>query len=156
MARSAPRSARYRARAFDRSSVLKPDIARAQGQAVRLAHRRHADDVYGDVQINHHPPNHRELLRVLLAEIRNVWLDDIEQFRHDGRDTIEVARAELPAQPVRDALDGHGAERLDEVHLADGGHEHHLDATVVADSQIGVERPRDTVRGRPCGRIAAG
>src|SRR5204862_300479 len=50
------------------------------------------------------PLHDRRLLRVLLAEIRPVGADDVEQLQADRRDAAEVAGAELPFERVAEAL----------------------------------------------------
>ena len=75
------------------------DVARAHGEAVRLAQRRHADDLDRQVEVAHEAADDGELLRVLLAEEEHVRLHDAEQLGDDDGDAVEVARA-------RGALEG--------------------------------------------------
>ena len=51
------------------------------------------DDLDVEQQVAHQPPDHRELLVVLLAEHRDVRLGGAQQLRHHRRDAAEVARA---------------------------------------------------------------
>src|SRR5450755_224501 len=76
-------------------------IARAHGEPVGLTHRGRGDDLNGEKQIRHHAPDDRELLEVLLAKHRDVWLDDIKERRHDGCDTLEMSGPKFPAQDAR-------------------------------------------------------
>ena len=51
----------------------------------------------GHVEVGDHPPQDRDLLGVLLAEVRDVGRDDVEQLGHDGADAGEVAGPALGA-----------------------------------------------------------
>ena len=76
------------------------DVATAHGEAVRLADGRERHDLDVQVQVAHHPPDHDELLGVLLAEVGAVGLDDVEELRHDGGHAAKVARSMRPLQQV--------------------------------------------------------
>ena len=55
----------------------------------------------GIAQVGHHAADDGELLKVLLAEHRDVGLDDVEELGDDGRDALEMSGPELPAQDAR-------------------------------------------------------
>ena len=62
-------------------------------QAVRLTHRGAGDHCEGHAQVSRHLADDQHLLVVLLAKVRPVWSDNVEQLRHDGGDTVKMARA---------------------------------------------------------------
>ena len=47
------------------------------------------------------PQHDLDLLRVLLAEVRALRPDDVEELEADGRDAAEVAGPELALEPAR-------------------------------------------------------
>jgi hypothetical protein len=53
-----------------------------------------ADDLDRQLQVGHHPPDHLQLLPVLLPEHREVRLDLVEQDVDDGGDALEMPRPE--------------------------------------------------------------
>ena len=76
-------------------------VARTQRQAVRFAHRGHADDLHGHIQIRDHAPDHRQLLRILFAELRAIRLHDLEQLQHHRGHAAEMARPESAFHVIR-------------------------------------------------------
>ncbi len=91
-------------------------VARRQGEAVRLADRRHADDLGRDVEIAGHPPDHLQLLEVLLAEIGPLALRLVEQLGDDRGDAFEMAGTADATEMVGEAGDldlGGEARRID-------------------------------------------
>ena len=78
-------------------------VARGQGEAVGLAHRRRADDLERQVEVAHHLPDDAELLVVLLAEHGDVGPHLREQLAaHRGDAAEEVrARTRFPGPPRR-------------------------------------------------------
>src|SRR5207248_6172916 len=66
-------------------------VARREGEAVRVPHRRHRPDLDRDVQVADETSDHGELLRVLLAEVGTLRPDEVEQLQADGGDAAEVA-----------------------------------------------------------------
>src|SRR5438270_5028610 len=87
-------------------------IARPAGQAVRLAHRRRADDFDRKIQIAHYPPNDGELLKILLTENRGIWRKQMEQLRHDRADAAKMSRARRPAERIRERVLFHGNRKI--------------------------------------------
>ena len=85
-----------RPRPFFRREV---DVARGEGEPVRLAHGRNADDVEAKVEIGRHPGHDLELLIVLLAEDRHVRTHLGEQLGDHGGDAAEKVRPELVFEP---------------------------------------------------------
>src|SRR5205807_10049199 len=73
-------------------------IARAHRESIDFTHRWHADDLDIKVQVPHHPLNRAKLLKILLAEERDVWFDNVEEFGDDGGDASEVTRPMLSAK----------------------------------------------------------
>ena len=67
-------------------------IAARHREPVRLAHGRDTDDLDADIEVAHHPPDQRELLRVFLAEDGDVGADEMQQLRNDGQDAVEMTR----------------------------------------------------------------
>ena len=86
--------ARQRQRALA-LAVAQAHVAARQRQPVGLADGRADLDPHGDVEVAHEPADDRDLLGVLLAEVRDVGPGDVEELRHDGRDAVEVR---LPAR----------------------------------------------------------
>src|SRR6185436_20958643 len=65
-------------------------VAARQCEPVRVANDRTAPDLHRHRQVTYQPPDHRELLRVLLAEVRRARPDRGKQLGHDGGDAPEV------------------------------------------------------------------
>ena len=76
-----------RATAFLRRQVR---IAGRKREAVDVAHGGEDAQFELKVQVAHHLPEHRGLLRVLLAEVRDIRPHDVEQLQAHGRDAAEV------------------------------------------------------------------
>ena len=68
------------------------DVARRQGEPVGLPDGRTGDDLGRDREVERHAPDDHDLLGVLLAEVRVLGADQVEQDRDDGRDPIEMSR----------------------------------------------------------------
>ena len=88
-------------------------VARALGEAVFVPGGRDADNLHRYAQVPDHFADDGQLLEILLAEYREVRLHDVEQFRHHGGHTVEVAGSTAAAEGVRQV--GHP-------HLGLGGH----------------------------------
>ena len=106
------------------------------GEPVRVADRRHDDELELEVEVGDHPPEHVDLLRVLLAVEREVRADDVEQLEADRRDAAEVAGAVLAFQ--RRAELGHVDPRLvaGRVHLGRGRGEDDVDPCLACDLEV--------------------
>src|SRR3954454_15211086 len=114
-----------------------PYVPAAQRQAVRLPHGRHDADLEREVEVAHHPAEHRDLLRVLLAEVGAVRLDDIEQLRDDRADAREVARPPVRAlEDLAEALDDYLRARAVAVDLVQPGREEHVGALLLGDPRV--------------------
>ena len=113
------------------------DVARAHGQAVRLAQRRHAGDLDRQVEVAHEAADDGELLRVLLAEEQHVRLHHAEQLGDDDGDAVEVARARgaLEALGERAADVDVGGEAL-RIHLVGRRREDDRDARLLQEAQV--------------------
>ena len=72
-----------------------------------LADGRHRDDVDRQVEVADHAPDAGELLRVLLAEKRDVGAGEVQQLAHDGQHAVEVAR---PARALEHVAQRTGAD----------------------------------------------
>ena len=70
-----------------RELIARPSASRTVGNL---------DDIHRQIEVSDEPPDDRELLRVLLAEIRAVRLDHVEELQHDGRDATEMSWSKLP------------------------------------------------------------
>ena len=81
------------------------DVPRRQREAVGLADGRAGDDLGRDREVAGHLADDHHLLGVLLAEVRVLRADQVEQDRDDGRDAVEVAgpggALERPRRPPR-------------------------------------------------------
>ena len=66
-------------------------VAGREREPVGVANRRERHEIELEVQVGDHPSQHRDLLRVLLAEVHDVGADDREELEADGRDPAEVA-----------------------------------------------------------------
>src|SRR5262245_38745187 len=93
--------------AFFRIEVFVP---RTQGQTVSFTNGGHTFDRNPQVQVRHHSSNDQELLHVLFAKVRALWLDNIQKLEHDGCDCAEVARPELSAEMFTQAPDLHSRQ----------------------------------------------
>src|SRR5262249_29155123 len=85
-----------------------------------------ADDLNWHAEVHHHASDDGELLEVLLAEDRDIGLDDVEELRDDRAHALEVTRAELTIEDARESrhLDARRALCAVGIDLVDVGHEH--------------------------------
>ena len=96
----------------------------------------------GDVEVADELLHDSDLLRVLLAEPRDLRADEVEQLQADGRDAAEVAGPVRALEPVR------RARRLDprrepvRVHLGGGRREDDVDAVLGGERGVAVEVAR--------------
>jgi len=74
------------------------DVARADGQAIRLADDGMTDDLDSEIQIPHQPSNQLQLLVVFFAKDRHMGPNDIEELRDYRGDSLEVAGSMGTAQ----------------------------------------------------------
>src|SRR4029079_15495078 len=81
-----------------------------------------------EVQIPDRLPDHRDLLRILLAEVCDVGFDDVEEFEADGGDAVEVAGPEVPLETERGPLHDDGGGIPGGVDLVDRGEEDRVDS----------------------------
>ena len=99
--------------------VAEVGVARAHRQAVGLAHGRHRPDPHREVEVAGHAPDHRDLLRVLLAEVGDVGLNGVEELgdhRGDAAEVLRPAPRRVAAEHLGQALDldvGGEAVRVD-------------------------------------------
>jgi hypothetical protein len=77
----------------------------AQRQSVRFTNGCHSDDRDGNVQIGHEAANDGQLLSVFLAEVRAIWLHDLEKLHDDRGDAREVPGPILAAQAIGEPVD---------------------------------------------------
>ena len=82
-------------------------VARAECEAIRLAHGRHGTDEHGQIQVRDHAPDDRKLLGVLLAEVGDIRLHDMEKLRNHCRDAAEVPGTKRAAQTFRNSSNVH-------------------------------------------------
>ncbi len=132
------------------------DVPAAQGESVLFAHDRAHDDVDRKGQVLDHPPDHGDLLRVLLPEVGPLRPEDVEELRHHGRDAAEVAGA--PGALERRAHVLHRDPRLESrrVDVARRRSPDGVHAERSEEPEVGVERPRDRRRSPPPGRTGPG
>ncbi len=67
-------------------------VAGAHGQSVRLPDCGTDNDLHGHIQIEHHPPNYKGLLSVLLTKVGALRLHQVKELGHNGGDAAEVGR----------------------------------------------------------------
>ena len=82
-------------------------IARGHREAVRLPHRRPADNLDTETQILRHAADHQQLLVVLLTEHSHVGPDVQEQPAHHAGNALEEMRPDLAFQKMRQVLHRH-------------------------------------------------
>ncbi len=111
------------------------DVARAHRQPVRLAQRRHAGDLDGQIEVAHAAADHGELLRVLLAEEQHIRLRHAEQLGDDDGDAVEVARARSALEALGErAGDADGGGEALRIHLVGGRGEDDCDAGLLQEA----------------------
>ena len=121
--------------------LAEPAVAAGQREPVGLPHGRDGDDLHGDVEVEDHPADRRELLGVLLPEQREVRSGQVQQLEHDGADPIEVARA---TGALEDLAEGPGADpdegcgRVDDVGVRG---EHHVRSLPLEQREVGGQGP---------------
>jgi len=93
-------------------SRRKIDVPAAQREAVLLAHRRRDLDADRKIQVEHHAPDQRGLLEILLPEHRDIGLKHAEQLRDHGQHPAEVARPGCSTQHAGALLRHHRDVRL--------------------------------------------
>ncbi len=95
-------------------------VARGKGQTVGLAHRRHALDAHGNIEIAGDAADDLELLVILLAEAGDVRPGLDQELGNDGGDAGEMAGPEGATKPLRDrpGIDRDG--EAGRVHLCQG------------------------------------
>src|SRR5439155_17378539 len=88
----APQAAVERKR---RAAVFRVEIgiARAFGEAVRLAHDGADGEAHVKVQVSGKMADDQSLLEILLAEAGHVWPDDVEELDDHRRHAAEMTRA---------------------------------------------------------------
>ena len=139
---------RGRARALSRRQQ---GVAARQREPVRLADGRADLDPDRDVEVAHQALDHRRLLRVLLAEVRDVGADDVEQLGDHGRDAVEMAAAAVGAlERLGHAADRHGGREARRVDLLGCGREQVVDPEL--GGELGVALGVTRVRGQ-VGRV---
>src|SRR5213593_4468552 len=122
------------------------DVARAEGQPVRLPHRRHGADLHAQVEISDQAFHHRQLLRILLAEVRAVGIYRREQLRDHRGHALEVPRPGRALEPVGDAADADAGARVGRIHLVRGRTVNRLDLRAFEHPQIARPIPRVAIQ----------
>lgn len=131
----------------DTSRLAEPDrreppVPRRQREATRIANGLDRDDLDREVELGHQPADHEQLLKILLAEVGTSGSRHREQLRHNGRDTVEVARTHGTLQPLGDAPDAHRDEDRTGVQLLDDGCEHPVRTGVHGGTHVRLQGPR--------------
>ena len=84
-----------------RSCAAQAGVAAGQGQSVGVADRRAAHDHRRQRQVGDQPPDHGQLLEVLLAEVGPARAGQGQELGHDGAPPRRSGRAaRLPFEPV--------------------------------------------------------
>ena len=135
-ARAPASSARRRTGAAARSSgerwTLRDDIARPSGSRTV----GWATTSIGIARSRAMLPDHEQLLGVLLAEVRPLGADEVEQDRDDRRDAVEVARPGRALERLGDGADVDGRVEARRVDLVDVGREDEVGALLGADLDV--------------------
>ncbi len=76
-----------------------------------------AEDFDAKLQVLRHPPDHRELLEILLAEDRDVGANGAEQLGHHGGDAVEMPGPSLPVPAIAQALDADRRGETRRIHV---------------------------------------
>ena len=113
-------------------------VARRQREAVGLADGRVGDDLGPDREVARHLADHEELLRVLLAEVRAIGADEVEQDRDDRRDALEMARPGRALERLADRADADDRVEARRVDLVDRRREHDVGALLRGDLDVAV------------------
>src|SRR5919201_854800 len=100
--RSMPASSAKREPALVRTEAR---VARREREPVRVADGLDGAQLELEVEVADEPPQHRELLRVLLAEVRAVRPDDVEELATDCCYPAEVAGPEDALEDRAQLLD---------------------------------------------------
>jgi len=80
-------------------------VARAESEAVGLAHYRAGDNLHGKIEIAHHGAQDGKLRGILLAEVGTVGRDDMEELGDDGGHSAKVAGTARAVEAITDAGD---------------------------------------------------
>ena len=75
-------------------------ITRTHGQTISLALGGLADHLKIEIQVRHHAPDDRQLLKILLAKHRHIRLHQIKQLGDNGGHADKMPRAHRAAQHV--------------------------------------------------------
>ena len=114
-------------------------VAAAQGQPGLRADGRHAHDLHRHVQVGDHAPDDRQLLPVLLAEVRPGGLHQVQQFQDDRGDTREVAGPRRAVQRLADAGEFHARAEASRVHVPRLRHKQQVRARLCGHAQVAVQ-----------------
>ena len=122
-----------RALALVRREQLVPG---GEGEAVVVADRRERAQLEIEREVGDHTPQDLDLLRVLLAEVGEIWADDREELQAHRRDPAEMPRPEGSLQNRAEL--GHVDPRLEAggVHLLHAGSEDEVDTGVGRRGQV--------------------
>lgn len=115
-------------------------VPRAEGQAIGLADGGVFHDANPERQIANHAADNRALLKVLLAENRDVGFDDGEEFEHDGANPPKVPRPTRAAEDSRNAFFLHESGKIRRIHLSGGRVKDQVRPMCGAQAPVGWER----------------
>ncbi len=107
-------------------------------------------------EVADHAPDHLDLLRVLLSEVRDVGPHDGEELQHDRRDAAEVAGAKASFEDRAELGDVDPGLEAGRVHLLRGGREDDVDARLLGELEVArlVSRVAAEINGsRELGRV---
>src|SRR5439155_14529519 len=113
-------------------------VATAQRQALGLADSWTADDLDRERKIRDELLDHDALLGIFLSKIGSRWLDQIEENRHDSRDSLEMTGPAGPFQVISDRPHRDGAAKTDGVDRRQVGDKHQIDAALAKQSQVAI------------------
>ena len=117
-------------------------VARGHRQPVGLPHDRHALNLDAQVEVGDHLPDQRQLLVVLLAEVRAVGSHRVEQLEHDGQYPGEMRWPRGALQLGAQLSGDHGGAGAVRIHVVGGRSECDLHTLGPQRVEVVVERAR--------------
>ena len=102
--------------------------------------------ILSGTQVADHPPDHGELLEILLAEQGDIRPDGQQKLRDDGRDALEVPGPSLPLPAIRHAAHAHGRGEPLRVNISEPRKPHQIASGSLKQAQILGFPPRVTVQ----------
>ena len=118
------------------------DVAARARQTVGFTADRAAHHLDRQGEVVGEPAHDRELLVVLLPEVRVTGPDDPEELGDDRGDTGEVRGPTRPFEPLAGSGNRDGGANRGRVHLVDARVEHQVGTRSASERQVAVQIPR--------------